>query len=42
MFINNGDGTYTVRFYTGTYGGSYNSDGSYSDGFRTASARPTT
>ena len=33
MIINNGDGTYTVRFYTGTYGGSTNSDGSYSDGF---------
>jgi hypothetical protein len=33
MIINNGDGTYTVRFYTGTYGGSANSDGSYSDGF---------
>ena len=25
MFINNGDGTYTVRFYTGNYGASYNS-----------------
>ncbi len=25
MFINNGDGTYTVRFYTGNYGSSYNS-----------------
>ena len=34
MIINNGDGTYTVRFYTGTYGGSTNSDGSYSDGFQ--------
>jgi hypothetical protein len=34
MFINNGDGTYTVRFYTGNYGSSYNpADGSYSDGF---------
>jgi hypothetical protein len=34
MFINNGDGTYTVRFYTGTYGQSYNpSNGSWSDGF---------
>jgi hypothetical protein len=33
MFINNGDGTYTVRFYGGSYGGSYNSDGSVSDGF---------
>jgi hypothetical protein len=34
MFINNGDGTYTVRFYTGTYGGTANSDGSSSDGFQ--------
>jgi hypothetical protein len=34
MFIDNGDGTFTVRFYTGSYGYSYNpSDGSYSDGF---------
>ena len=34
MFINNGDGTYTVRFYTGTYGTIYNySDGSISAGF---------
>ena len=33
MFINNGDGTYTVRFYTGSYTGSYNSDGSVNDGF---------
>jgi hypothetical protein len=34
MFINNGDGTYTVRFYTGSYGTSYNpSNGSWSDGF---------
>jgi hypothetical protein len=33
MFINNGDGTYTVRFYTGTYGASGNSDGSVNDGF---------
>ncbi len=34
MFVNNGDGTYTIRFYTGTYGYSYNaSNGSYSDGF---------
>ncbi|HEX4148444.1 MAG TPA: C2 family cysteine protease, partial [Pirellulales bacterium] len=38
MFINNGDGTYTVRFYTGNYGSSYNSsDGSYSDGFTNGS-----
>jgi hypothetical protein len=35
MFIDNGDGTYTVRFYTGTYGTIYNySDGSISAGFR--------
>jgi hypothetical protein len=34
MIINNGDGTYTVRFYTGSYGSSYNaSNGSFSDGF---------
>lgn len=34
MIIDNGDGTYTVRFYTGTYGSSYNaSTGSWSDGF---------
>jgi hypothetical protein len=33
MIINNGDGTYTVRFYTGTYGAYYNNDGSISDGF---------
>jgi hypothetical protein len=36
MFINNGDGTYTIRFYTGAYGQSYNpSNGSWSDGFTT-------
>ena len=36
MFINNGDGTYTVRFYTGTYGAIYNySDGSYQRRFTT-------
>ncbi len=35
MFLDNGDGTYTVRFYTGTYGTIYNfSDGSISAGFR--------
>ena len=34
MIINNGDGTYTVRFYTGPYGPIYNySDGSISAGF---------
>ena len=33
MFIDNGDGTYTVRFYGGTYGAFYNADGSVSDGF---------
>ena len=33
MFINNGDGTYTVRFYTGTYGAFYNANGTVSDGF---------
>lgn len=35
MFIDNGDGTYTVRFYTGTYGTIYNyADGSISAGFK--------
>jgi hypothetical protein len=34
MFIDNGDGTFTVRFYYGTYGTIYNySDGSISAGF---------
>ena len=34
MFIDNGDGTFTVRFYTGTYGVSgYASDGGISAGF---------
>jgi hypothetical protein len=34
MFIDNGDGTFTVRLYTGTYGTIYNySDGSISAGF---------
>ncbi len=33
MFIDNGDGTYTVRFYSGSYSNFYNSDGSISDGF---------
>jgi hypothetical protein len=41
MFINNGDGTYTVRFYTGTYGASYNySTGSISDGFSNGVGTP--
>ena len=35
MFIDNGDGTYTVRFYTGTYGTIYNyTDGSIGAGFK--------
>jgi hypothetical protein len=34
MFINNGDGTYTVRFYGGAYGAFYNSNGTVSDGFQ--------
>jgi hypothetical protein len=34
MFIDNGDGTFTVRFYTGTYGASFNADGSITEGFR--------
>ena len=33
MFINNGDGDYTVRFYGGKYGAFYNADGTVSDGF---------
>ena len=33
MFIDNGDGTFTVRFYTGEYGQSLNADGSTNDGF---------
>jgi hypothetical protein len=34
MFIDNGDGTFAVRFYTGTYGTIYNyNDGSISAGF---------
>ena len=33
MFINNGDGTYTVRFYGGSYGTFYNPNGTVSDGF---------
>ena len=33
MFVDNGDGTYTVRFYGGTYGAYYNSDGSIGEGF---------
>ncbi len=34
MFIDNRDGTYTVRFFTGAYGAFRNADGSTSDGFR--------
>ena len=34
MFIDNGDGTFTVRFYGGTYGAFYNADGTVSDGFK--------
>lgn len=33
MFVDNGDGTYTVRFYGGTYGAYYNSDGTIGEGF---------
>jgi hypothetical protein len=37
MFIDNGDGTFTVRFYTGTYGVSgYSSDGGISAGFNSS------
>ncbi len=35
MFVDNGDGTFTVRFYTGNYGMFYNTDGTISTGFRT-------
>ena len=35
MFVDNGDGTFTVRFYTGNYGTIYNSsDGSIGAGFK--------
>ncbi len=33
MFVDNGDGTYTVRFYGGNYGAFFNSDGTISEGF---------
>jgi hypothetical protein len=33
MFIDNGDGTFTVRFYGGKYGAFYTADGFISDGF---------
>jgi hypothetical protein len=33
MFVDNGDGTYTVRFYGGTYGAYYNTDGTIGEGF---------
>jgi hypothetical protein len=33
MFIDNGDGTFTVRFYGGKYGAYFNTDGTISDGF---------
>lgn len=33
MFIDNGDGTFTVRFYGGKYGAYFNADGTISDGF---------
>lgn len=33
MFIDNGDGTFTVRFYGGTYGSYYDSSGLISSGF---------
>ncbi len=38
MFIDNGDGTYTVRFYGGTLGSYYNNAGLVSSGFRSGSA----
>ncbi len=37
MFIDNGDGTFTVRFYTGSYSMFYTADGSISDGFASGS-----
>ena len=33
MFVDNGDGTFTVRFYGGSYGAYYNSDGTIAEGF---------
>ena len=33
MFVDNGDGTYTIRFYGGSYGAYYNADGSIGEGF---------
>ncbi len=33
MFVDNGDGTFTVRFYGGTYGAYYNADGTIAEGF---------
>jgi hypothetical protein len=33
MFIDNGDGTFTVRFFGGSYGSFFNPDGTISDGF---------
>lgn len=33
MFIDNGDGTFTVRFYGGKYGAYFTADGTISDGF---------
>jgi hypothetical protein len=33
MFVDNGDGTYTVRFYGGAYGAYYNTDGTIGEGF---------
>jgi hypothetical protein len=38
MFIDNGDGTFTVRFYTGTYGYTFNADGSITEGFQNNTA----
>ncbi len=38
MFVDNGDGTYTVRFYGGTLGAYYNSAGLVSSGFQSGSA----
>lgn len=39
MFIDNRDGTFTVRFFSGVYGAFASSDGGFSDGFRTGTAK---
>jgi hypothetical protein len=39
MFIDNGDGTFTVRFFHGNYGAYYNADGSINSGFSSGTGR---